>query len=167
MPQKLIKLALAIGAVLVGSGAWAATGTGLLTVTASVVSGCTIGAATLAFGVYDPVSTADNDVATTVQVICTSGSGYSIYSTTPLASRVMITDVGGAGKSLRYGVYGSSTDRASGTQLPLTNTTGKISGTGNGLAQNVNLYGRVAALQNVVAGVYTNAAALTNLTIEY
>lgn len=167
MTRKFKKLALVVGTMLVGSGTLAATGTGTLTATATVLAGCSIGAATLAFGAYDPVNVANTDAATTVLVVCTSGSAYSIYSTTPLASRVMITGAGGAGQSLTYGVYGSSTDRTSGTQLPLTNTVGKISGTGSGLPQNVDLFGRVAALQNVVAGVYTNAAATTNLTIEY
>ena len=167
MTRKLNNLALAIGAMLLGSSTFAATGTGTLTATATVLAACSIGNATLGFGAYDSANAANTDAATTVLVVCTSGSTYSIYSTTALASRVMTTGVGGAGQSLTYGVYGSTTDRTSGTQLPLTNTTGKISGTGSGLPQNVDLFGRVAALQNVVAGVYTNAAATTNLTIEY
>ncbi len=167
MKAKLNRLALAISVMLVGGSAVAATGTGTLIATATVLASCTIGAATLGFGTYDPGSATNTDAATTVPVICTSGSAYSIYSTTALASRMMTSGIGGAGRELTFGVYGSATERTSGTQLPLTNTTGKISGTGSGLPQNVDLYGRVAALQNVVAGVYTNAASTTNLTIEY
>lgn len=167
MTAKLNRLALAISAMLAGTGAMAATGSGTLTATANVLASCTIGSAALGFGTYDPASATNTDAATTVQVVCTNGSAYSIYSTTALASRLMITGIGGAGRELTFGVYGSPTDRTSGTQLPLTNTTGKIAGTGSGLPQNVDLYGRVAALQNVFTGAYTNAAAPTNLTIEY
>ena len=167
MTSKMNKFALAFSTMLVGSSALAATGTGTLTATATVLASCTIGAAVLAFGVYDPASAVDNDAQTTVAVVCTTGSTYSIYSTTALASRFMITGAGGAGQQLTFGVYGSTLDRTSGTQLPLTNTTGKIAGTGTGLPQNINLFGRVAALQNVVAGAYTNTLTPTNLTIEY
>ena len=167
MTAKLNRLALAITVMLAGSAAGAATGSGTLIATATVLASCSIGSAALGFGAYDPGSATNTDAATTVLVLCTNGSAYSIYSTTALAGRTMVTGIGGAGRELTFGVYGSPTDRSAGTQLPLTNTTGKIAGTGSGLPQNVDLYGRVAALQNVFTGNYTNAAAPTNLTIEY
>ena len=167
MNLSINKFTLALGALLVSGGAMAATAVGTLTATATVLSSCTIGSAVVAFGNYDPVNVTNTDAATTVDVLCTSGTTYSIYSTTPLADRVMITGAGGAGQELTFGVYGSTIDRTAETQLPLTNTTGNISGTGTGLVQSVDLFGRVAALQNVVPGIYTNVAALTNLTIEY
>lgn len=167
MTAKLNKLALAVSAMLLAGSATASTSTGVLTATANVLASCSIGAATLVFGTYDPTNATNTDAATTVLVVCTSGSPYSIYSNTAFASRKMVTGIGGAGRELIFGVYDSTADRTAGTQLPLTNTTGKISGTGSGLPQNVDLFGRVAALQNVVAGAYTNATATTNLTIEY
>ena len=163
MTSKMNKFALAFSTMLVGGGALAATGTGTLTATATVLASCTITGAMLTFSVYDPASAVDHDAQTTVAVVCTIGS---TYSTTALASRFMITGAGGAGQQLTFGVYGSTSDRTSGTQLPLTNTTGKIAGTGTGLPQNINLFGRVATLQNVVAGAYTNTLTPTNLTIE-
>ena len=167
MNVRSIKLALAIGAMSVGSVAMAAVGTGTLTATAAVLASCSIGAATLAFGVYDPASTANKEAQTTVSVLCTSGTTYSVYSTTPFASRVMTAGAGSAGMVLAYGVQGSAANRSASVQLPLTNTTGSIAGTGSGLPQLVDLFGSVPALQNVVAGAYTNAAAPANLTIEY
>ena len=166
MTIKLKNLAV-ISAMLVGGAATAATATGTLVATAVVVASCTIGAATLAFGVYDPASSNPLDAQTTVPVVCTSGSTYSIYSTTPLATRTMVTGLGGTGKVLTFDVHGSILNRTNNIPLPVTNTAGSIAGTGNGLLQNVDLFGRVAATQSVTAGVYTNAAALTNLTIEY
>ncbi len=167
MTAKLSKLAVVITVMLAGNAAIAAVGNGTLTATALVLASCNIGAATLAFGTYDPGSATNLDQATTVPVLCTNGTTYSIYSTTALASRMMVTGAGAAGQDLVFGVYGSTVDRGAGTQLPLTNTAGKISGTGSGLVQNVNLYGRVAAQQNVFAGAYTTGATPTNLTIEY
>ncbi|MGE5471270.1 MAG: spore coat U domain-containing protein [Bacteroidota bacterium] len=162
--SKLLPILLILGTSNVTT---AATDSGTLTVTATVAAACSIGDATLNFGAYDPSSATDTDAQTTVTVTCTNGSAYSIYSTTANADRKMITGAGGAGQELTFGVYGSAANRTSGTQLPVTNTSGKITGTGSGSAQNVDLYGRIAALQNVYAGSYTNAAATTNLTIEY
>jgi spore coat protein U-like protein len=167
MNTKMSQLALAIGAMVLTGGAMAATDLGALTATATVAAACTIGDATLAFGAYDPASATATDAATTVSVTCTNGYAYSIYSATALVDRKMITGAGGAGLELTFGVYGSTSERTAGTQLPVTNTTGKISGTGTGVAQAVDLFGRIAALQNVYAGSYTNAAATTNLTIDY
>ena len=162
-----LALALAISTLLAGGAATAAVSTGTLTATATVLASCTIGAATLAFGVYDPASATSNDAQTTVSVFCTTGSNYAIYSTTPFASRVMTTGAGGAGQVLTFGAFGSVANRTASVQLPLTNTTGTIAGTGTGLPQNVDLFGRVVAGQNVVAGAYTNATTPANLTIEY
>lgn len=167
MSGKLVKWALIFGAVSTGSVVMAATSAGTLTATAAVLGSCTIGSATLAFGVYDPASTVNNDTQTTVSVLCTSGTNYSIYSTTPIASRFMTTGAGTAGMVLAYGVQGSAANRLANIQLPLTHTTGSITGTGTGTPQAVDLFGRVAALQNVVAGAYTNSAATANLTIDY
>lgn len=167
MRATIKKSSVTFGVLLLSIGAMAATSVGTLTATATVLAACTIGSAALGFGNYDPANATSTDAATTVSVVCTSGTPYTIYSTTALASRVMTTGAGGTGQVLTFGVYGSTTERTAGTQLPLTNTTGKISGTGSGLAQNIDLFGRIAALQNVLVGVYTNTLATTNLTIEY
>lgn len=167
MSARINMITLAIGVTLLSSGAMAATTAGALTTTATVLSGCTIGSATMAFGVYDPTSATDTDATTTVAVVCTSGVPYVIYSTTALASRIMTTATGGAGQQLTVGVFGSTADRTAGNHLPTLSAAGTIAGTGTGLPQLVSLFGRLAALQNATPGAYTNALATTNLTVEY
>ena len=167
MSARINMITLAIGVTLLSSGAMAATSAGALTTTATVLSGCTIGSATMAFGVYDPTSGTPNDVNTTVAVVCTSGVPYVIYSTTSLGSRIMTTATGGAGQQITFGVFGSAADRTAGNHLPTFSDLGKISGTGTGLPQPVSLFGRLAAGQNATPGAYTNALATTNLTVEY
>ena len=166
MSARINMITLAIGVTLLSSGAMAAVTSGTLTTTATVLSGCTIGSSTIAFGNYDPTSATPNDAATTIPVVCTSGVPFVIYSTTALASRFMTTPLGGAGQQLTVGVFGSAADRTAGNHLPTFSDLGKISGTGTGLPQLVDLFGRLAAGQNAPPGAYTNAAS-TNLTIEY
>lgn len=70
-----------VATVALRSGAFAATATTTFTVTANVVSSCTISAANLAFGNYDPIvanaSTALN-VSSTVTVACTKGDVVTV-----------------------------------------------------------------------------------------
>ena len=61
--------------------------TASLTVTASVPFACTVTAASLAFGSYDPTSGAVDNAGTTTDITCTTGSTVSMYIT-PSANAV-------------------------------------------------------------------------------
>ena len=141
---------------------FAAVATSTLTVTANVQPTCVISNATLAFGEYLPVTThanADLDGATTVSVTCTNGTAAKIYSSTPVLSRVIANtnDV----HTLTYKLY---TDSNRQTELGTTDAAGTISVTGTGVAQPIDLYGKVIKNQQVTVGNYTGIA---NLTISY
>lgn len=167
MNSKMSQLALAIGALVLGSGAaLAAQDTADLSVTANVMSTCIISNGILDFGRYDPLSASptDGNSGSTVTVRCTNLQTYDIYSTTALADRKMVTAGGGTARELTYKLYASSANRSAGIELPVTKTAGTLAGTGTGLLQYVTIYGRIAAGQNVYPGSYSGTA---NLTLDY
>lgn len=171
MSMKSIRLTLIFGAISMGSAAMAATGTGSLTVTATVLNSCTIGSAALVFGTYNSASATPTDAQTTVLVTCTNGAPYEIYSTTALASRVLTTGVTtipvSLDRTMTYGIHGSIANRSAGAQLPVQRGAGSITGNGTGLPEAIGLFGRIAPGENVIAGAYTNATAPANLSIDY
>lgn len=151
MKKILIALA-AIGIIAVAPAALAGSAPGTLTVQASVAANCTIAAATLNFGAYDPVvtnATADLDGSTTMAVACTKGVNPNI--TTATAGGAMT----GGGYSLNYLLYSDS-----------GRTTSFVSGFSMGAAPNknardLNIYGRVAAGQDVGVSAYSGTITVT------
>jgi spore coat protein U domain-containing protein, fimbrial subunit CupE1/2/3/6 len=81
--KKLLMLALfvALASVPLASASNAATATSTLTVTANVSNNCTIAAANLVFGAYDPVvanAASPLNVNSTVTVACTKGATATV-----------------------------------------------------------------------------------------
>jgi len=77
--MKSFKLASLVGSAMVacsiGSGAWAGTNTGSLSVTSSVAQTCTVSTtSTLAFGAYDPIAATALAGTGSVSLKCTKGS---------------------------------------------------------------------------------------------
>ena len=144
------------------------TATSDLTVTANVVAKCTIGAATLSFGNYDPVSahaTADLDVTTDIPVTCSSGASYTVtlgmggngdrtMTQTTLPGGGAVTGTPG---TLAYELY---TDSGR-TTIWGSDTTSGLVGTGSGSAQNIPVYGRVVGGLNVPVGGYSDTVVST------
>lgn len=77
-------------------------------VTATIAKSCSVTAATLAFGTYDPLLVPDTTATNTVSVTCTTGTTFTVAlnkGTTvggTVAARLM-TD--GAAHTLGYGIY--------------------------------------------------------------
>jgi spore coat protein U-like protein len=74
-------LLVTVATVALQSGAFAATATTSFAVTANVVSSCTISAANLAFGNYDPIvvnAVAPLNLSSTVTVACTKGDVVTV-----------------------------------------------------------------------------------------
>ena len=81
--KKFARLALLITLSMLAlrSGAFAATATTTFSVTANVISSCTISAANLAFGNYDPIvvnAASPLNVSSTVTVACTKGDVVTV-----------------------------------------------------------------------------------------
>ncbi|MEO7736290.1 MAG: spore coat U domain-containing protein [Kofleriaceae bacterium] len=142
-----------------------ADATANLSVSASVVNGCTITGNTLGFGAYNTVSGAAVNSSALIQVACTTGTETTITlgegahpegassATVPL--RRMIDDNGNLMSYLlfsdarRLTVWGDTV----GTGLPYTAETSA------GADQTV--FGRITANQDLPAGTYTDSVVAT------
>lgn len=128
------------------------TGASVL-VTATVLSACLVVANPLMFGNYDPTTATPTDAGTTLLVTCTNGTPYvvglnqGVGSGATVAARKMT-----AGSNLlTYSVY---QDAARTSVWGQTVSTDTQVGTGNGLPQTFNVYGRIPAQQAAVQGIY-------------
>jgi len=150
--KKLILTALTLALIAVAPAALAGSANGTLTVNASVAANCTIAAASLNFGAYDPVvtnATADLDGSTTMAVACTKGVNPNITTATPGSAMT------GGSYSLNYLLYSDS-----------GRTTSFVPGFSMGAApsksaRDLNIYGRVAAGQDVGVSAYTGTITVT------
>ncbi|MDD3651954.1 spore coat U domain-containing protein [Immundisolibacter sp.] len=158
----LVRLAmagLAAGSLALPLAGQAATQTDDFTVSANVTATCTITAADLSFGDYNP-SSADMDSTSTISVQGTNGDGYNVglnagaFSGATVTTRRMTgTDAAG----LSYALYSDSTRTANwGDTAPDT-----VSGTGNGSSQTLTVYGRIPAGQWVQSGAYSDTITAT------
>ena len=138
--------------------AQAATSTSTIAVSATVPALCSVTASALAFGSYTASVT---DATASVSVTCTNGTTYTIAldagtgAGATTSARLMS---GPAGATLAYNLY-----RDAARSLPWGNTIGTDvqSGTGNGTAQALTVYGRIPAAQYPTAGTYTDTVTVT------
>ena len=138
------------------------------TVSSDVVANCTIAAADLSFGNYDPVvanKTTALDVNTTVTVLCTKGAagvnvGLDTGSHASAGSRFMSDTV--SGDTLQYELYSDSPGGTvwtnSGGGLVSWATFGPI-GAGAGVAKTI--HGRIPPGQDKSVGHYADVVTAT------
>jgi|ERR1700761_5592975 spore coat protein U-like protein len=138
--------------------AMAATSASTFQVSASVTATCQISATNLAFGAY--AGTVAN-ATSTVTITCTNTTPYNVgldpgTSTGATVTTRKMTGPGGA-------VLAYSLSRDSAHTLNWGNTVGTDteSGSGNGSAQALTVYGQVAANQFVAPGNYTDTISAT------
>lgn len=166
--QMSVKRNLLIGIVTVGCGvtssSYGATATSTFQVQAIVVGACTIAANTLNFGEYDATATTDLDATTTLSVVCTSETPYTVALDkgqgpgASVANRIMTN----GDDLLNYSLYQDSTRAAVWGDTIGTNT---VAGNGNGEEQNLTVYGRIFSGQTTApAGAYADTI---EATIEY
>jgi len=157
IPSKAMAILLTLLAALLPVHAWAATATTTFTVSATVLSICTVAALPLNFGNYDPTSGSALDGTTTVTATCTLSLPYTIGLDNGVNASGSQRRMALLTAFLNYELYkdASRTQRwgNSGAEL--------ASGTGNGLAQNLTVYGRVAGGQAVAAGAYVDVITVT------
>lgn len=157
-------LAVSLMAVAVApQSAMAATDTATLDVSATVTSNCDVSTTALAFGNVDVTSGSDTDGTGGISVTCTSGTAWTATADVgagidaTLISRKMTDGT----NLLNYSLYTDDTydtvwgDGAGGT-------TGTITGTGDGSAQDTTIYGRVPLGQTTLpAGDYSDTVTVT------
>jgi spore coat protein U-like protein len=133
------------------------TATSTFQVTATVASSCTVAATTLAFGNY---TLAQLDGSSTITATCTNGTTYTIgldagtFAGATTSTRRM---TGPSASGLSYSLFSDS-----GRTTNWGNATGSwVSGTGNGAAQVLSVFGRIPASQTAQIGSYADTITVT------
>ncbi len=160
MKAKLITVGLLlVGAATVGMPAFASTtATTTFNVTATVTATCTIAATAMTFATAYTGSTitAQSQITAT----CTNTTPYTIglnAGTTTGATTTNRLLAGPSGATLPYQLYSDS-----GHTTVWGNATGSwVSGTGNGSAQAINVYGQILGAQLPAPGTYTDTVTAT------
>lgn len=136
----------------------ATTTTTSMSVSATVLGLCIVAATPIAFGNYTSTQT---DNTGTVVASCTAGTPYNISldpgtGTGASTGNRMMT--GPSAATLHYSLYSNSGRTTNWGNVIGTDT---VSGTGNGLAQTLTVYGRIPASQLSAPGVYTDTVTVT------
>jgi spore coat protein U-like protein len=152
--KKLMIGLMVVAMVAMAGMAMAATKTNNLSVTASVAASCSIqSVADISFGAYDPTSASNTDAAGNMIFKCVKSTSYKTYIT---GTRSM----SGGGDNLAFTLW---TDAGRTATFPSDNSAGGTTAP-NGNAITKDIYGRIAALQDVGAASYT---ATLVATVEY
>lgn len=136
----------------------AATATGTLTVSATVLSACTVTGSSLAFGSY---TSAQLDASATVNVVCTNGTPYNVgmdAGTGTGATTSVRKMTGSVAGTLSYALYKDSSHT---TNWGNTVGTDTATGNGSGISQVLNVYGRISSGQNANIGAYSDTITIT------
>lgn len=164
--RNLLASAVLVAFAAMSGTAAAGTATSNLPVSATVSANCTIDASGgVAFGAYDPIVTNKTTALTAngaVSTTCTNGSSATITlgqgsnadtgSTAAAPVRRMLS---GTANYLSYQLYSDSGDTT-----VFDGSTG-VGATGTGSAVSTDVYGSVAAGQNVPAGSYADTVVAT------
>jgi spore coat protein U-like protein len=136
----------------------AATATTTFSVTATVQSTCLVSATAMAFGTYTgAVATSTSAVSVT----CTNTTPYNVGLSAGLATGATVTTrqmTGPASALLGYALFSNSARTTNWGQTIGTDT---VTGTGNGAAQALTVYGQATAGQFVAPGAYTDTITAT------
>ncbi|MEG8047314.1 spore coat U domain-containing protein [Sphingomonas aerolata] len=144
--------------VVANGSASASTANTTFNVTANVVSSCQISATALTFGTYTGAQT---DATSTITATCTDTTAYTIGVSAGLATGATVTNRYMNGPSVDVLAYAVYRDSARTNSWGTTIGTDTVSGTGNGGAQAITVYGRLAAGQLPVPGAYSDTLTAT------
>jgi len=154
-------VAATVAAVVLASSApasFAATASGTLAISASVVAACTVVGSAIAFGAYTQSVVNQSG---TITVLCTNGTAYNVgldagTGTGATVSNRKMSAAGGG--TLNYALY---RDAARTNNWGSTIGTDTATGTGSGLTQTLTVYGQIAAAQTPLAGAYSDTVTVT------
>ena len=154
-------IGLASTGLLIAPAAQAVTTTTTFPVTATVLKACIVTANPLAFGNYDPTASTALDGSTTLSVLCTVGTSFTVGLNTGTASGATVTTrrMTSGANTLGYGLYQEAArtnhwGNTPGTDTPLATTAPVLPST-------LTVYGRIPASQNVPAASYTDTITVT------
>lgn len=138
--------------------ALAATATTTFAVTATVQATCLVAATPMAFGIYTGVVATSTSI---VSVTCTNTTPYNIGLSAGLATGATVTTRSMTGTASALLGYALFSDPARTVNWGLTIGTNTVTGTGNGAAQPITVYGQVPAAQFVAPGAYADTITAT------
>ncbi|HEY9234788.1 MULTISPECIES: Csu type fimbrial protein [Phenylobacterium] len=163
--MKYGKLGILAGLILFGAGApltaLAATTTTTFPVSATVLTACSVTALPLAFGAYDPTSTTPLDAETTLTVLCTAGTSFTVGLNAGAASGATVTTraMTKGTDTLDYALFQEAARTNNWGNTPASDTPAATTATA--LPNTLTVYGRVAAEQNVPLGAYSDTITVT------
>lgn len=138
--------------------AQAATATTTFAVTATVQATCLISATPMAFGTYTGVVATSTS---TISVTCTNTTPYNVGLNAGLATGATVTTRKMTGPASALLSYSLTSDSAHAVNWGQTIGTDTVTGTGNGSAQAITVYGQVGAAQYVAPGAYSDTITAT------
>lgn len=154
--------AFAVGAVgLTAPGAFAGSGNDSFSVTANVVDTCTISAADMAFGDYDPLSVTPTVGTSNLTVSCTLLAPYTIELDAGVGNSATTTArqmENAGGDQLEYSIFQDVTHLL---LWGLAIDTLEVSGIGTGLPVPTTMFGQIVANQQVASGAYSDTVTAT------
>jgi spore coat protein U-like protein len=151
-----LTLAASIAVLTLGFASTPASATTTVTTTfgvsATVQSTCLISATALAFGTY---TGAVDNATSTVSVTCTNTTPYNVALNPGTATGATVTTrkMTSGSNTLNYSLFSNSGMTTNWGQTVGTDT---VTGTGNGSAQTLTVYGQVPASQYVTPGAYAD-----------
>jgi spore coat protein U-like protein len=150
---------LAVPGLLLGAApARAQTATTTFSVTANANANCLISGNTLAFGAFTGIAAA---ATATLSVTCTNTTGYNIGLNAGTGTGATVINrllTGPSSATLAYALFQDSGHLLNWGQTVGTDT---VSGTGNGSAQTLTIYGLVLASQFPAPGSYSDTVTAT------
>lgn len=158
---RILRTGIAVAGLGAASTGHAATTTTTFPVTASVLTACAVTANPLNFGNYDPTSATALDATTSLSVLCTVGTSFSVGLNAGAASGATVTTrrmVNGA-NILNYALYREAARTNIWGNTPGTDTPPAT--TAPVLPTALTVYGRIPAGQNVPAGGYADTVTVT------
>jgi spore coat protein U-like protein len=138
--------------------AGAATTTATFAVTATIQATCLITATALAFGTYTGTQA---DATSTLSVTCTNTTPYNVGLSAGAGTGATVTARKMTGPGAALLGYALFSDAGRVQNWGTTIGTDTLAGTGNGNAQTLTVYGRVAAGQLIAPGAYTDTVTAT------
>lgn len=158
----MLKFLIAIVFLLMNTLTMAATITGNLPVTASVLNNCVLGSITsVAFGNYDPTNATPTMANGSISVTCTSGDVYNIGLNPGTFAGATVTTRRMTGPSAGGLAYSLFKDNALTMNWGQTIGTDTLPQTGNGSPQTATVFGQIPALQAVISGSYADTVGIT------
>jgi spore coat protein U domain-containing protein, fimbrial subunit CupE1/2/3/6 len=160
-PIKSALPAVALGVLALGltsRPALAATATTTFSVTATVQATCLVSATAMAFGTYTGALATSTSA---VSVTCSNTTPYNVGLSAGLATGATVIArqmTGPASAVLGYALFSDPSRTVNWGQTIGTDT---VTGTGNGTAQALNVYGQATAGQFVAPGAYSDTITAT------